>query len=83
MQLIILLIIGVVLVLQYFAIKKGLLVPTVYSKNQRVKAAVIVAVPIMIFGIIESQSAMVILGMSLGYVCFRRQTWYKRKEKGS
>lgn len=81
-QLVIPLIIMAALILQYFAIKRGTFVPVVYSKNQRMRAAIIVAAPMIVFGIIVNTvytPFIVIFGIGLGYACFARKTWYKLK----
>ncbi len=81
-QLIIPLIIVAALILQYFAIKRGMFVPVIYSKNQRIGAAIIVAAPMIVFGIIVNSHhtpIFVIFGIVMGYACFRRKTWYRRK----
>jgi hypothetical protein len=83
LQLILLLVIILTLVGQYYAIQRGKLVPVNYTKNQKVLAGVVASAPIVFWGAISNNYPLIIFGLCIGFACYKKKMWYKFKANDS
>jgi hypothetical protein len=82
-QIIILLIIILALVGQYYATQKGKLVPVNYTNNQKVVAGVFASAPIVFWGVVSSNYPLIFFGLCIGFACYKKKTWHKFKANDS
>ena len=80
-QIAILVLVVVFLLIQQIALKKGWLVPVVYSQKQRLVASITVSGPIIIFSLVTQNYSVIAIGLMIGYLCYTRENWYKFKGK--
>lgn len=78
-QLIIIAVIIVLLVAQKVAVDKGKLVEASYSKTQRLSIAISIAAIPFIWGLLTNQYFIIVLGVVMGVICYKRKAWYKFK----
>ena len=78
-QIVVLLVILVMLGLQYWAKARGLLVEIHYTPKQRLHHAILMGLIPAFTGILHDNFYFILLGVTVGIICYRRKQWYKVK----
>lgn len=75
----VLIFIVLLLIVQSVAISKGVLIPERYSENKRRMAGIVVGMVPVSGGLLEGEMGLVVFGIALGFIAYKRKAWYKFK----